>query len=173
MGHSKTLGLCSQEAMCGAQKDDPWTVRVLPKVYFGVHPLGLDGVSPDDPDIVVLHHFLGSWKVRGGWSGGFGIGQLLRRAASFFSRSAAPEPCGPILHLLPELQGHMWICGRAYTAGHVSLCILPSLARRLVLVMLSASGQRHGHVFAGGVVHLGLSALHWSLVVPWPGVQTS
>ncbi|CAL8471301.1 g10843 [Coccomyxa elongata] len=75
-----------------SKKDDPWTVRVLPKVYFGVHPLGLDGVSPDDPDIVVLHHFLGSWKVRGGWSGGFGIGQLLRRAASFFSRSAVPEP---------------------------------------------------------------------------------
>ena len=45
------------------QAEDPWGVRVLPKVAFGVHPLGLDGVGPDDPDIVVLHQFLGSWKV--------------------------------------------------------------------------------------------------------------
>ncbi len=90
------------EVLCGAQKDDPWTVRMLPKVYFGVHPLGLDGVSPDDPDIVVLHHFLGSWKVRGGWNGSFGVGQLLRRAAGFFSRSIAPEPCDPILRFLPS-----------------------------------------------------------------------
>jgi hypothetical protein len=79
--------------VCVLQQDDPWTVRVLPKVYFGVHPLGLDGVGPDDPDIVVLHHFLGSWKVRGGWSGGLGIGRLLRRMAGFFTRSAAPDPC--------------------------------------------------------------------------------
>ena len=45
------------------QKEDPWSVRVLPKVFFGAHPLGLDGVAPDDPGVFVLHHFLGSWKV--------------------------------------------------------------------------------------------------------------
>ncbi len=83
------------EPLLCAQKDDPWTVRVLPKVYFGVHPLGLDGVGPDDPDIVVLHHFLGSWKVRGGWSGGLGIGALLHRAAGLFTRRSAADPCVP------------------------------------------------------------------------------
>lgn len=122
-----TLDLSSQEVACGAQKDDPWTVRVLPKVYFGVHPLGLDGVSPDDPDIVVLHHFLGSWKVRGGWSGGFGIGQLLRRAPSFFSRSAVPQLCGPILRFLPFLRGRTWSLDHAYTA-HVSPWFFPRSA---------------------------------------------
>lgn len=50
------------------QRDDPWTVRILPKVHFGVHPVGLDGIEPDAPGITVLHHYLGTWKVRGGWS---------------------------------------------------------------------------------------------------------
>lgn len=47
--------------------DDPWKVRILPRVAFGVHPAGIDGLTPDAPEIVVLHHFLGSWKVKGGW----------------------------------------------------------------------------------------------------------
>ena len=50
------------------QRDDPWSVRILPKVHFGVHPVGLDGIEPDAPGISVLHHYLGTWKVRGGWS---------------------------------------------------------------------------------------------------------
>lgn len=50
------------------QKDDPFNVRVMPKVTFGAHPLGYDGLAADDPGIVVLHHFLGSWKMRRlGW----------------------------------------------------------------------------------------------------------
>lgn len=74
------------------QRDDPWNVRVLPKVHFGVHPLGLDGVSPDDPDIVVLHHFLGSWKKRS-WPGGqLSVGKVLRSALSWIL-TAAPERC--------------------------------------------------------------------------------
>ena len=40
----------------------------MPKITFGAHPLGYDGLSADDPGIVVLHHFLGSWKMRKlGW----------------------------------------------------------------------------------------------------------
>lgn len=40
----------------------------MPKITFGAHPLGYDGLSADDPGIVVLHHFLGSWKMRSlGW----------------------------------------------------------------------------------------------------------
>ena len=49
------------------QKDDPWNVRVLPKVQFGVHPMGLDDMGPDSPDIAVQHHFVGTWKKKGGW----------------------------------------------------------------------------------------------------------
>ncbi len=40
---------------------------MLPRVAFGVHPAGIDGLTPDAREIVVLHHFMGSWKVRGGW----------------------------------------------------------------------------------------------------------
>ena len=49
------------------QKDDPWNVRIMPKVHFGVHPMGLDEMGPDSPDIVVQHHFVGAWKKKGGW----------------------------------------------------------------------------------------------------------
>ena len=50
------------------QRDDPFNVRVMPKISFGVHPLGWDGLQPDEPGVVVLHHFLGSWKIRtSGW----------------------------------------------------------------------------------------------------------
>jgi hypothetical protein len=48
------------------QLDDPYKVRVLPRVAFGVHPAGGDGLAPDALGIVTLHHFMGSWKVRGG-----------------------------------------------------------------------------------------------------------
>jgi hypothetical protein len=64
-------------------------VRVLPKVFLGVHPLGLDGVSPDDPDIAVLHHFLGSWKKRA-WGGALSWSGLLRSLSRLFLR-ATPE----------------------------------------------------------------------------------
>lgn len=50
------------------QRDDPWNVRILPRVHFGAHPVGLDHIEPDSPQISVLHHYLGSWKVRGGWA---------------------------------------------------------------------------------------------------------
>ena len=50
------------------QKGDAWNVRVMPKVSFGVHPTGEDGVPFDDPGVLVAHHFLGSWKSRKGWN---------------------------------------------------------------------------------------------------------
>ena len=40
-------------------------MRILPKIYWGVHPVGLDGMAPTEPRVGVLHHFLGSWKVGG------------------------------------------------------------------------------------------------------------
>lgn len=42
-------------------------MRILPRVAFGVHPAGIDGLTPAAKEIVVLHHFLGSWKKKGGW----------------------------------------------------------------------------------------------------------
>jgi hypothetical protein len=47
------------------QASDPWKIRILPQVAFGVHPAGLDGLTPDLKDIVVLHHFLGTWQAAG------------------------------------------------------------------------------------------------------------
>ncbi len=45
------------------QGDDPWSVRILPRVMFGALSKEADGLSPTDPTIAVLHHFLGSWKL--------------------------------------------------------------------------------------------------------------
>ncbi len=74
--------------MMSLQRDDPWTVRLLPKVHFGVHPVGLDGIEPDAPGITVLHHYLGTWKVRGGWSRNrIDLYRLWRKAKSYM----APE----------------------------------------------------------------------------------
>ena len=52
-------------------------MRILPRVAFGVHPAGVDGLTPDSSGIVVLHHFLGSWKKKGGWQRRKTVVQLL------------------------------------------------------------------------------------------------
>lgn len=47
-----------------AKHDDPWKVRILPRVAFGVRPVGDDAaLRPDTPGVVVLHHFLSSWQA--------------------------------------------------------------------------------------------------------------
>jgi hypothetical protein len=68
-------------------------VRILPRVAFGAHPGGLDGLAPDSPDVVVLHHYLGSWQSKGhGWGwlsggggGGGGVSVARRRAMQILS----------------------------------------------------------------------------------------
>jgi hypothetical protein len=50
------------------QHDDPWKVRVLPRVAFGVHPSDDQELGPHLPGVVVLHHFLGSWQWQGSWA---------------------------------------------------------------------------------------------------------
>ena len=70
-----------------AQGDDPWVVRILPKVHWGAHPAGLDNLFPADPRIGVMHHFLGSWKVKGGWrKRRISVGALARRASAWLHR---------------------------------------------------------------------------------------
>jgi hypothetical protein len=59
--------------------DDPWGVRILPRVAFGAHPSGVDGVDPHSPGVYALHHFMGSWKKTGGWQQSTGIHQLLAK----------------------------------------------------------------------------------------------
>jgi len=46
-----------------------WNVRALPKVNFGTHPLGEEGVSQDHPDVVIAHRYSGGWKDKSGWNG--------------------------------------------------------------------------------------------------------
>ncbi|KAG2439252.1 hypothetical protein HXX76_004613 [Chlamydomonas incerta] len=86
---------------------DPWKVRILPRVAFGVHPAGIDGLTPDAKEIVVLHHFLGSWKKRGGWHKRRSVLQIVAGAVTAALRrrsEAAPaeEPIAPsVLPLFP------------------------------------------------------------------------
>ena len=37
----------------------------MPRVAFGVHPSGIDGLTADERGIATLHHFLGSWRSEG------------------------------------------------------------------------------------------------------------
>ena len=62
--NSKSL---HDSAVAGARgrAGDAWNVRVMPKVSFGVHPTGDDGVPFDDPGVLVAHHFLGSKVPQG------------------------------------------------------------------------------------------------------------
>ena len=46
-----------------------WNVRMLPKVAFGTHPLGEEGVSQEHPDVVIAHRYSGGWKHKSGWNG--------------------------------------------------------------------------------------------------------
>lgn len=78
---------------CCLQANDPWKVRILPRVAFGVHPAGIDGLTPDAREIVVLHHFLGSWKKRGGWHKRRSVLQILAGAVSTALRRCATLPC--------------------------------------------------------------------------------
>ncbi|KXZ52833.1 hypothetical protein GPECTOR_8g216 [Gonium pectorale] len=87
--------------------NDPWKVRILPRVAFGVHPAGIDGLTTDAREIVVMHHFLGSWKKRGGWHKRRTVLQILAGAlAAALQRRAqvavAEEPITPsVLPLFP------------------------------------------------------------------------
>ena len=49
---------------CCLQRDDPWTVRILPRVQLGVPNSPAYGLSPSDPSVVVLHHALASWRIQ-------------------------------------------------------------------------------------------------------------
>jgi hypothetical protein len=66
-------------------------VRILPKVHWGAHPAGLDNLFPDDPRIGVMHHFLGSWKVKGGWrKRRLSLSALARRISAWLHRRCGP-----------------------------------------------------------------------------------
>ena len=56
-----------QETSEDAAPSGPWGLRILPRVTLGAHPHNQDGVDSSSPAVKVLHHFIGSWKVRGGW----------------------------------------------------------------------------------------------------------
>jgi len=66
------LAAAAQHTPGGEGDAGRWPVRILPRVSFGAHPKGYDGVSAADPRVLVLHHFLGSWKKLGGWALGPG-----------------------------------------------------------------------------------------------------
>ncbi len=59
-------------------------MRILPRIAFGVHPAGIDGLTPDSPGVLVFHHFLGSWKKRGGWQKrGWALAKLRRKLSKW------------------------------------------------------------------------------------------
>lgn len=75
----------------------PWAVRLIAKVHWGAHPKGLDDLLPGDERIGVMHHYLGSWKIKGGWRhrrlSWHSVWRLLRRALHL---GCAPDPLAPL-----------------------------------------------------------------------------
>ncbi|GMH40318.1 hypothetical protein BSKO_08222 [Bryopsis sp. KO-2023] len=65
-------------------------IRILPRIAFGVHPSGDDGLFVNSPGIVVQHHFLGSWKKAGGWHKGNLVTRSLRWLRG--EKPATPDP---------------------------------------------------------------------------------
>lgn len=46
------------------QHEDPWKARILPRVAFGVRPVGDDtALRPDTPGVIVLHHCASRWQT--------------------------------------------------------------------------------------------------------------
>lgn len=57
-----------------AQRQDPWGVRLLPRVTFGAPVKPAHGLSPADPGVAVLHHPQdGAWGRRGSSRCGAGM----------------------------------------------------------------------------------------------------
>lgn len=51
-----------------SNRQDPWGVRILPRVAFGTHPSDPEGFPGWEKRVLVAHQFLGTWKQRGsGW----------------------------------------------------------------------------------------------------------
>ena len=43
-------------------RDDPWGVRLLPRVLFGAPTAPAYGLTPADPGVAVLHHSASNWQ---------------------------------------------------------------------------------------------------------------
>jgi len=113
---------------------DAWRVRVLPKAVLGAHPRGLDGVSPDDARVAVLHHYLGTWKSVRGWAGGGLLGAAVG-ALRATGAVAAPAPAAAGFEpALPRDRA----APRFYP---VSLLTAPPVS---ILVPLAGAGERVG-----------------------------
>lgn len=107
-------------------------IRILPQVAFGVHPSGTDGLTPDSPGIVVFHHFLGSWKKKGGWHKGDFVERSLHRLMG-----KAPEE-------VPKLDGDPGL-----SLFPVTVPWHPSF---VIMVHLRGHGEKFGSADAGAVI---------------------
>lgn len=50
-----------------SRRDDPWGVRLLPRLLFGAPSRPAYGLAPDDPGVAVLHHSAGGTWEQGRW----------------------------------------------------------------------------------------------------------
>lgn len=80
-----------------AQRQDPWGVRLLPRITFGAPVKPAHGLSPADPGVAVLHH------PQPGGAGG--------RRSSSSSRCAEVQGCWTWLCAMPRLCASPGLCG--------------------------------------------------------------
>ena len=105
--------------LVGVQESSPFTVRALPRIAFGAHPGSLDGLSPDNPGVVVLHHYKGTWKLKGiSMLTPATVGSLLSRAYRFLLLR-----CGCLLLAMRSFAGRQLAAVTASSTGCTCSCL--------------------------------------------------
>ncbi len=86
-------------------------MRILPRVAFGLPAEGLKGMPATANEVVVVHHFLDSWKKEGGWGKRRTVVQLV---AGLLHKLVARWVCmaddnmGRCNHATPLMQGGLY-----------------------------------------------------------------
>ena len=123
--------------------DDVW---VLPRAYTAAFPNGADDIDPRDSQVVVLHHFSGSWKLT----------QRPRRELSghrIAYETVVPSAFGsPVSVLLPEdiLEGNRHLRGKSVMVFVGKMALRNSYSGLEEEATLSSSGFWQGSVSLSG-----------------------
>mmetsp|Transcript_10132 Transcript_10132/g.30353 ORF Transcript_10132/g.30353 Transcript_10132/m.30353 type:complete len:836 (-) Transcript_10132:2926-5433(-) len=93
-------------------KGTAWAVRLIAKMHWGAHPNGLDNLLPGDERIGVMHHYLGTWKIKGGWRkrrlSWHNVWRFLRRRVFHLGDSKADEQPQQGVDVVPPDQWQLY-----------------------------------------------------------------
>lgn len=148
------------------QHDDPWKVRILPRVAFGARPSDASALGPELPGVVVLHHFLGSWQSQASWHA---AAPAHRKALQILAPLLPWARCAcrgtqllPLVLLLRTPAGVCLHPALRLQQASVALQLTPQHHRRC-LAFAAAPAVLHCHVWRTGPA---MQSVRWSLSRP-------